>query len=234
MFVEWNSFIPDDYIDAPGLCLQNVYLGFDLFKGDNRSFLDSPASEGFSARGTPRARMSTRVGAAWSLVDPNADLNAERFDEWLFRAVGTTSAHNASGELLTAANTGLAGFELLESHSGADRAWRLVKGSEDDPLCSLPNPLTGEPMPAPSIDYEYSFEVARAGTGVVSAIFDQAPNTEVLWELSSDTSQPNASVGGCAYRFANRGFNYLASGAPSRSERIFITPVSMPDDCPVQ
>ena len=234
LFVEWNSFIPDDFIDAPGLCLQNMFLGFDLFKGDNRGFLDSPASEGFTARGTPRSRMSTRVGAAWSLVDPNANLNAERFDKWLFRAVGTTSAHDASGELLTAANTGLAGFELLESYSGADKAWRLVKGSEDDPLCSLPNPLTGEPMPAPSIDYEYSFEVARDGISVVSAIFDEAPNTEVLWELSSDTSQPNASVGGCAYRFANRGFDHLASGFPSRRERIVISPVSMPEDCPVQ
>ena len=175
LFVEWNSFIPDDFIDAPGICLQNVYLGFDLFKGDDRGYLGSPASEGFTARGTPRSRMSTRVGAAWSLADPDADLNAERFDDWLFRAVGTTSVYDASGNLLTAANTGLAGFELVESHSNDDRAWRLVKGSEDDPLCSLLNPVTGEPMQAPSIDYEYSFDVSQTGTGVVSAIFDQAP-----------------------------------------------------------
>lgn len=234
LFVEWNSFIPDDFIDAPGLCLQNVFLGFDLFKGDDRSFLDSPASEGFTARGTPRSRMSTRVGAAWSLADPDADLNAERFDDWLFRAVGTTSAHDTSEKLLTAANTGLAGFELLESRSDDDSAWRLVKGSEDDPLCSLPDPLTGQATPAPSIDYEYSFNVARDGTGVVSAIFDQAPNTEILWEMSTDTSQPDASVGGCAYRFENRGFNYLASVLPSHREQIFITPGSMPEDCQVQ
>ena len=89
-------------------------------------------------------------------------------------------------------------------------------------------------MPAPSIDYEYSFDVVRDGISTVSAVFDQAPNTEILWEMSTDTSQPNASVGGCAYRFANRGFEYLAAIFPSEQAQVFITPGSMPEDCLVQ
>lgn len=71
-------------------------------------------------------------------------------------------------------------------------------------------------LPAPGIDYSYAYDAARSGDVVVSATFDKAPNTELLWEKSSDTDDRSTFTGGCLYRFRNRGFEYLAPPFPSQ------------------
>lgn len=206
-FVEWNSFIGEDYVgsDVCGWGNDIAYYG-----GDDRGYVNVPARDGFTADGTPRSRISTRVGSSWDLSGDGRNLNVEIYDDWLYRGVGTSHAYDEDGTLLREANVGTRDITLEDAWSDEENAWRLVRVNAPNPLCRLLGMAD-----APAISYDYAYDADREGNVVVSAIFDKAPNTEVLWEKSTDTSDPATFVGGCLYRFRNRGFHYLAPSAPS-------------------
>lgn len=232
-FLEWNSFIPEHYVPAPtipgiGFPLCDSGL-FDYYGGDDRGFIDQPASEAYSARGTPRQRISTRVGASWDVMAGTNSVNSTRYDDWLYKSVGTTTAYNSSHELVAAKNAGTAGIRLIESSSNAERAWRLVRISVADPLCSILNIAD-----APTVDYTYSLDVVKAGTAVVSATFDQAPSHEILWEEAGNIADPDSFVGGCLYRFENRGLYFLSAQLPNERIQLEFPSEVPPGDCPIE
>lgn len=132
-FLEWNSFIGEEYVPSSFCGAGNEV---DKFGGDDRGFSNVPARDAFEADGTTRSRITSRVGSSWSLVD-DVDLNAQIYDDWFYRATGTSHAYTQEGELLRQGNTGAATMVLKESWSNGDRAWRLVEVGSPNPLCSL-------------------------------------------------------------------------------------------------
>lgn len=125
-FLEWNSFIGEEYVGSSACGTGN---DIDKFGGDNRGFSDVPAIDAFEADGTTRSRITSRVGSSWSLTD-ETDLNAEIYDDWFYRATGTSHAYTADGELLRQKNVGAGTIVLKESWSDDEKAWRLVEQRE--------------------------------------------------------------------------------------------------------
>lgn len=117
-FLEWNSFIGEEYVPSSFCGAGN---DVDKFGGDDRGFSNVPARDAFEADGTTRSRITSRVGSSWSLVG-GTDLNAEIYDDWFYRATGTSHAYTTEGKLLRQGNIGAATIVLKESWSNNDRA----------------------------------------------------------------------------------------------------------------
>lgn len=150
-FLEWNSFIGEEYVPSSVCGTGN---DIDKYGGDNRGFSSVPARDAFEADGTPRSRITSRVGSSWSL-DDGADLNDEIYDDWFYRATGTSHAYTTEGELVRQGNVGASTINLKESWSDDEKAWRLVESGSPNPLCRLMG------LPSPGVDYSYGYDVHR-------------------------------------------------------------------------
>lgn len=167
------------------------------------------------------------MGSSFGLAG-SRDLNQEIYDNWIYKGVGTTHAYDKNKKLLSAANAGTSGIEMTDSYSTYDYAVRVVQVSTADPLCKL-----GGVIDAPAVDYSYMYVAFSDGYTVIDATFDQAPNTELMWEASSDTSDPNKLKGGCLYRYGNRGLDHLAPVFPSEHITVEVPDLSTSPDCVV-
>lgn len=205
-FVEWNSFIKPDKIEVPLPCiLEEVLVGLGTakyFTGDGRNFSNA-GGLAFNKKGDPLSRLSSRVGAAWEPGTPN--LNEDVFDDWIYKGVGVTRELDEDLEEVRRAWAGDSGIRLLTTESDAYHAYRIVEMAGSDPLCQVFG------VQAPDINVWYDAWFEDDGYLDMYANFDMAPTTEVNWESTSDPSDPSSYVGGCLFRYDNRGFHHLTS-----------------------
>jgi hypothetical protein len=224
-FVEWNSFIEDPMVEVPTECTNAWDPG--TFVGDDRGFASGAAQEAFTATGEPRSRISTRVGAAFSPLDPG--LNARVFDDWIYRGVGVTEEYSQNGILLRSAWAGRSGLELLSSSSSVSLANRSVRTGESDPLCKI---LFWD---APNIDVDYDVIFRSTGGLSVAAIFDIVPSHEVLWEITQNPDGTGARSSGCIYRRHQSWFYLLPLPDPFKKQinYYFADEATLPTECPI-
>lgn len=205
-FVEWNSFIEPSEIEVPLACnAEEVLVGLGTAKyfiGDGRSYT-SGAGLAFNRKGDPLSRLSSRVGAGWDPANPN--LNDDVFDDWIYKGVGVTRELDENFEEVRRAWAGDTGIRLTTSTSDAFEAYRVVEMAGSDPLCQVFG------VQAPDINVWYDAWFTDDGYFDMYADFDKAPTTEVNWEATSDPSDASSYLGGCLYRFENKGFHNLAS-----------------------
>lgn len=201
-YFQWLSFIPQHHIDASLLC-KALNTKVKYFSGDNRGFLDNSMDpDMYDSAWKTRARVSARVGSSWDKSQAPDSLNG-----WIDKQVGTSHGYDASMKMVESKNAGTSGVELRSSGIDATTSltYRNVKSSVALPLCPG----------APAISWNFFYTARTDGWISVTGEFDQAPSTELLWDSTTNSQDPNAYKYGCWFRFNNKGFEKLAPVFPN-------------------